>query len=159
MTENATTLGLAVQGYLTRPLLTSDPAVAMPLETRLGALRAEVEHLRGKGLVSDDQHRALLAAVPVGAVPEAVGDPRGAHPVGTVLITTARRYQPHVSAAHDVVAALGAVTSAAIAGFAHSGPLAALACASVASVRAIADGHKQDGHKQSGHKQSAGHKR
>jgi hypothetical protein len=167
MIENTTTLGLALHGYLMRPVpLDQSPAIA--LQTRIDTLLAEVEHLQAVGLVSETQRQAIVDAVPHGSIPEPVSDPDNSHPVGTVLITTARLYQPFVSVAYDVVSALSAVTAAAITGNAHSGPEAALVCASVAAVRALAAGHKREepvldavfptaGHKES-ERGDAGHK-
>lgn len=166
MSENTTTLGQAVHGYLMQPVIDQSPAVA--LQTRIETLLEEIEHLQAVGLVSETQRQAIVDTVPHGSTPEPVADLGDSHPVGTALITTARLYQPQVSVAHDVVAAMSAVTTAAVTANAHSGPQAALVCASVAAMRVLSAGHKREfpvgtvpppaGHKE-GEPGDAGHKR
>jgi hypothetical protein len=143
MTENPTTLGLAVHGYLARPVLGADVSATIPRQNRDETLLAELDHLYSIELLDDKQRQYIVDAVTTGSIRKPERDVYGECPIGMVLITTARRYVKDMSAAHDVTAALSAVAAAAISGFAHSGPEAAFAIAAVASVRAISDGYKQ----------------
>jgi hypothetical protein len=143
MTENPTTLGLAVHGYLARPVLGADPSATIPLRDRTETLLAELDHLYSNELLGDKQRQYIVDAVTTGSIEKAAHGIYAECPIGMVLITTARRYVHGVSVAKDVTAALSDVAAAAISGFAHSGPEAAFATAAVASVRAISDGYKR----------------
>ncbi|GAA1711302.1 hypothetical protein GCM10009765_70680 [Fodinicola feengrottensis] len=126
--EEATRIGQSVQDYLT-DADTYDPEAT---DDRTEILLKRLASLRGVGLVTETQlmvlHDALISG---GIVEDPKADP---YTVGGVLITTARRF-PYYGG--SLPAGLLFVAEAAVAGADHGGPVGALTCASLASVRVL----------------------
>ena len=136
--DDATVLGLAVQGFLARPPL--DPLLdpVPPNEILRQRIEMSLYYLKSAGVLSEDEFTAVIQYVRDGKLPEP--------PTGPELLTTGIVLTSVVLYLHDVgpgslfggmLPALHHVVEAAVDGALHGGPTAALVCATIGAMHVL----------------------
>ncbi|WP_369244778.1 hypothetical protein [Streptomyces sp. R41] len=126
--EDATLLGLAVQARLKRPAPTAPMDSHQLSDVQREEVAAALRYLEASGVLTGSESTSFQEYVSNGKLPEADSAP-SPFTVGSVLAILVQ---------HGAQAgALGHVVDAAVDGFVHAGPHAAVGCASIAAMESL----------------------
>jgi len=126
--EDATLLGLAVQARLKRPAPITPPDSHLLSDSQREEVAAALRYLEASGVLTESESASFQEYVSNGKLPESDSAP-SPFTVGSVLAVLVQHGAQG--------AAVGHVIDAAVDGFVHGGPHAAVGCASIAAIESL----------------------